>query len=150
MTRLNKNASELMLRYNANACTDVTGFGLAGHSMQMALESKKVFHFFVKSFPIFNGAIKAIENNFLTRGDKSNRLYTKEYVSNIGNADINLEHSVYDPQTSGGLLISVPENNSNSLLKALIDGGDESSCIVGQVKDISEEFGAGTLIFDYN
>ncbi|MEO8210253.1 MAG: selenide, water dikinase SelD, partial [bacterium] len=116
MTRLNKNASECMVRSNANACTDITGFGLAGHSMQMAKESGVAFTFYVKELPLLEGAEWAVKENFLTRGDKSNREYTKDSVANTGEVNMIKEHLLYDPQTSGGLLIAVPEKNANHLL----------------------------------
>lgn len=149
MTRLNKNASECMVRCNANASTDITGFGLAGHSMQMAKESKVVFSFMVNEFPMLEGAEWAVKENFLTRGDSSNREYTKEAVKHIGIVDKIKEHLIFDPQTSGGLLISVSEKNANHLLLELEKGGDIYSKIVGEVLSSSDENPSGTLIFDY-
>jgi selenide,water dikinase len=150
MTRLNKNASECMVKCNANACTDITGFGLAGHSMQMAKASKVTFKFYVNEFPILDGAEWAVKENYLTRGDKSNREYTKDFVLNKGSVNKTKEHLLYDPQTSGGLLISVPEENANHLLLELEKGGDIYSRIVGEVIDVSDDMKAGTIIFDYD
>jgi selenide,water dikinase len=149
MMKLNKNASELMIKYKANSCTDVTGFGLAGHSMQMALASRKVFKFNTSSLPVLKGVTEAIQNNMLTRGDKSNRFYTQEYVINKGNVDKITEHILYDPQTSGGLLISVPEQNAEKLLRELHSTGEEMSRIVGEVQNPNEEFKCGSLIFNF-
>ncbi|MDQ3021608.1 MAG: selenide, water dikinase SelD [Bacteroidota bacterium] len=149
MTRLNKNASECMIRNNANACTDITGFGLAGHSMQMAKESGVAFKFKIKDLPILNGAEWAISQNHLTRGDKSNREYVKDFVINAGSLDEIKDHLIYDPQTSGGLLISVPEENANPLLSEIHKGGDIFANFVGEVFDTSDEMKAGTLVFDY-
>ncbi|MEO8664808.1 MAG: selenide, water dikinase SelD [Ignavibacteria bacterium] len=149
MTRLNKNASECMVLCKANACTDITGFGLAGHSMQMAKASGGVFKFSMNSLPLLDGALWAVGNNFLTRGDRSNRDYTKAHVADSGNVNKNIEHLLYDPQTSGGLLISVPEENANLLLLELHKEGDIYSKVVGEVMDPSEEYQAGTIIFDY-
>jgi selenide,water dikinase len=56
--------------------------------------------------------LNAVENNFLTRGDKSNREYTKDFYAAKGNINKTIEHLIFDPQTSGGLLISVPEKNA--------------------------------------
>lgn len=150
MTRLNKNASECMVKADANACTDVTGFGLAGHSMQMAQASNVVFKFFVNELPVLDGAIWGIEENLLTRGDKSNREYTKENVRSQGEINKVKEHLLYDPQTSGGLLISVPEENANFLLLELHKGGDIFANVVGEVLAESEMVKAGTVVFDYN
>lgn len=149
MTRLNKNSSECMVRCNANACTDVTGFGLAGHSMQMAKASGVAFRFYINQLPVLDGAEDAIKENFLTRGDKSNRDYTKDYVISEGTINITKEHLLYDPQTSGGLLISVPEKNANHLLLELEKSGDIYSKIVGEVLDVSDSVMSGTIIFNY-
>lgn len=149
MSRLNKNASEAMVRHGASACTDVTGFGLAGHSMQMAKASGCVFNFYVDKLPVLDGAMQAIKDKFLTRGDKSNRIYTQEYVINTDVVDTDIEHLIYDPQTSGGLLISAPEKNSAALLTELIAGGDEVSRIVGYVTEGNKGLNSGTLNFIY-
>lgn len=150
MTRLNRNASECMVAAKANAATDITGFGLAGHSMQMAKASKMVLKFKVNDLPVLNGAPEAIENNFLTRGDRSNREYTKDCVYNTGTINKIKEHLLYDPQTSGGLLISVPEENASHLLLELEKGGDIFSKIVGEVIEPSPEHTSGTVIFDFS
>lgn len=149
MSRLNKNAAEAMVRNGANACTDITGFGLAGHAMQMAKASGCVFNFNVSELPVLDGAMQAIKDKYLTRGDKSNRIYTQEYVMNTGNIDEETEHLIYDPQTSGGLLISVPEIYSEKLLRDLKDNGDTVSRIVGVVSECSTDLKPGTLNFVY-
>jgi selenide,water dikinase len=148
MTRLNKNASECMVRANANACTDITGFGFAGHSMQLAKASGVNLIIDANKLPVLEGAINAVENNFLTRGDKSNREYTKDFYSTKGEINKTLEHLIFDPQTSGGLLISVPEKNYEDLLNDLRNGGDEKACIVGYV-DIINDYSLGTIVHEY-
>ena len=150
MCRLNKNAAELMVKYDANGCTDVTGFGLAGHSMQMALASKVVFSINVYDLPVLPGAFWAIKEKLLTRGDKSNRTYTELNVVYSGNIDLAKEHLLYDPQTSGGLLISVPEKNAEALLKELINSGDEDSKIVGIVGAPAPDNKEGMIIFNFS
>ena len=149
MKRLNKYAAEAMIRANANACTDVTGFGLAGHAMQMAQASKVTFKINVNDLPVLKGADWAINENLLTRGDKSNRIYTKDFVINEGEINKTKEHLLYDPQTSGGLLISVPSENSQSLLKDLHNSGDENSRIIGLVESHSKDTKPGNIIFDF-
>ena len=85
----------------------------------------------------------------LTRGDKSNREYTKDFVIYKGQINKTKEHIVYDPQTSGGLLISVPEIKSQSLLKDLQNCGDKSTRIIGQVISPTKDNKSGTIIFDF-
>lgn len=148
MTRLNKYAAECMVRNNANGCTDITGFGLAGHSMQMAKASNVVFHIFANELPILNGAITAIQKKMLTRADKSNRIYTQDYIINEGTIDETIEHLLYDPQTSGGLLISIDSNDANHLLNELHNAGDKSSRIIGYVEE-SGYYKGGTIVFHF-
>ncbi len=150
MTRLNKNASIAMQRAAANGCTDITGFGLAGHSMQMAIASKTALVIYVNDLPVLEGAMDAIKENFLTRGDKSNKNYTKDNVVTVGELNTELEHLLYDPQTSGGLLISVPEDYANNLLHLLHDGGDEAAKVIGSVEEPNNEIKPGSVIFDYS
>ncbi len=150
MTRLNKYASAMMVKYKANACTDITGFGLAGHSMQMASASKKVFEFEVSDLPVLNGALEAVKNNMLTRGDKSNRIYTKNSVFYKGEINKVFDHLLYDPQTSGGLLISVSESDADKILKELHSEGDLPSKIVGSVLKPDHDYKAGSIIFKFN
>jgi len=149
MCRLNRSAAELMVKYNANACTDVTGFGLAGHSMQMAKASKVALHFSVKDLPVLEGAMWAIKEKQLTRGDKSNRTYTQDFVINKGTIDTEIEHLIYDPQTSGGLLISVEETKAESLLREIRDNGDGISSIVGYVTEVNEDNKSGSIVFNF-
>jgi len=149
MCRLNRSAAELMVKYEANACTDVTGFGLAGHAMQMAKASKVALHFNVKDLPVLEGAMWAIKEKQLTRGDKSNRIYTQDFVINNGTIDTEKEHLIYDPQTSGGLLISVAETKAESLLKEIRDNGDEISNIVGYVTEVNEDCKSGSIVFNF-
>jgi len=148
MTRLNKNASECMVRADANACTDVTGFGLAGHGMQLAKASKVNLVIDAIKLPVLEGALTAVENNFLTRGDKSNREYTKDFYATKGNINEAIEHLIFDPQTSGGLLITVPEKNAEAMLSDIKNNGDERAAIVGHV-DILNEYPQGTIILEY-
>lgn len=145
MTTLNKIASEFMVKHNASACTDITGFGLAGHAMQLAQASNVSLRINVNDLPVLDGAMSAIEQKLWTRGDKSNRLYTQGNVVNEGNINEKLEHILYDPQTSGGLLISISSENAESLLHELKQSGITTASIIG-----SAESGNGKLIFNYS
>lgn len=145
MTTLNKTASEFMVKHNASACTDITGFGLAGHAMQLAQASNVSLRINVNDLPVLDGAMSAVEQKLWTRGDKSNRLYTQDNVVNEGNINEELEHILYDPQTSGGLLISIPPENAETLLDELKQSGITTASIIG-----SAESGNGKLIFNYS
>lgn len=146
MTRLNKNASKIMVKYNANACTDITGFGLAGHSMQMAKASGVDICFYINELPILNGVDTAISKKLWTRGDKSNRDYTAKNIEFIGNINEDKLHIIYDPQTAGGLLISIPEKFATDCLNEIKNGGDEKAVIIGEVKEYKSN---GKIIFEF-
>ncbi len=103
----------------------------------------------MNELPILDGAEWAVEEGFLTRGDKSNRIYTKDSVINIGEVNKIKEHLLYDPQTSGGLLISIPEHEVNFLLLELHKGGDICSKVVGEVLQETEVAKPGMIVFDY-
>ncbi|MBS1515922.1 MAG: selenide, water dikinase SelD [Bacteroidetes bacterium] len=148
MTRLNKNASEQMVRLNANACTDITGFGFAGHSMQLAKASGVNLVVDANKLPVLEGAINAVENNFLTRGDKSNREYTKNFYIAKGLVNKTIEHLIFDPQTSGGLLISINEKNAEELVREIRNNGDERAEIVGYA-DVINDYEKGAIILEY-
>ncbi|HRE41108.1 MAG TPA: selenide, water dikinase SelD [Ignavibacteria bacterium] len=146
MTRLNKNAAEIMVKYNANACTDITGFALAGHSMQMAKASQVEMKFFINELPILDGVDEAISKKLWTRGDKSNRDYTAKNIEFNGNIDETKLHIIYDPQTAGGLLISIPKENAVDCLNEIKDNGDEFAKIIGEV---TEKNSNGKIIFEF-
>lgn len=149
MCRLNRDSAAAMVKHGANACTDVTGFGLAGHAMQLAKASGVVLNFNVNVLPLLRGALWAVGEKLLTRGDKSNRIYTNEFVVNKGTVNTQKEHLLYDPQTSGGLLVSIPESRAEQLLKEIADNGDEAARIVGYVTVPDNDSKAGTVVFNF-
>lgn len=149
MCRLNRDSAAAMVKHNASACTDITGFGLAGHAMQLAKASNAVLNFYVNELPLLKGALWAVGEKLLTRGDKSNRIYTEDFVVNKGTVNTQKEHLLYDPQTSGGLLISIAESSVEELLKEIIEKGDEAARIVGYVTAPDEEYKAGTILFNF-
>ncbi len=100
-------------------------------------------------YRILDGAIWAIRENLLTRGDKSNRIYTNDFLINEGEINTDYEHLIYDPQTSGGLLISVNESKAIKLLNSIKDSGDEIANIVGFVTSPNEFIKPGTILFKY-
>lgn len=117
MQTLNKYAMEIIKKYPINSCTDVTGFGLLGHLHEMlhgkysaVLESKKI--------PYIKGAYEGAKEFILTAGGQRNRNYLTSSVDFQMN-DFAMEEILFDPQTSGGLLISVSKEMIDGLLKEL-------------------------------
>lgn len=114
-----------------HAATDITGFGLAGHSMQMAKASQVTLEFNWNQLPKFTGVMNFLEKGFLTKAHRSNAQYTESSIdfANISELEKLL---LFDPQTSGGLLLSVEAKQAPEVLQALQKGFPKAA-IVGQV-----------------
>jgi selenide, water dikinase len=102
-----------------HGATDITGFGLAGHSMQMALASKVAFNYTYASLPLFEQTLNCLEQKHLTRAHRGNQEYTQDKIL-LNETLSELERLViFDPQTSGGLLLSVSEQQADSIVETL-------------------------------
>lgn len=130
MTMLNKYASEICRRYNVNACTDVTGFGLMGHLHEM-LSGRLSAHIYCKSLPIIRSALDYADEFLLTAAAQRNRNFTEQYIE-FSNIPFAMEEILFDPQTSGGLLISAAKEDGAELAEALCKAGMPAS-IIGEV-----------------
>ncbi len=113
MTTLNKQAAELIgkKQYRVRAMTDVTGFGLIGHAREMALASNIALRFFSKDIPILPGALDCIRAGNIPGGLKANREFAECVVGYEATIESELKTLLFDPQTSGGLLISIVEED---------------------------------------
>jgi selenide,water dikinase len=120
MARLNRIPAELARRYRARAATDITGFGLVGHALGLARESRVGLEIAVPSLPLLPGALELAESN-QSGGLKANRRQFAGLVDQIGEVDRSRLTLVYDPQTSGGLLLCVPPETAEGLLLELND-----------------------------
>jgi selenide, water dikinase len=126
------NLLPLDLHSAIHAATDITGFGLAGHSMQMAKASQKSFEFEISRIPTFASAMELLEKGFLTKAHRTNREYTQDCTTYV-EATTYQQLITLDPQTSGGLLLSVSQENAEKLVTHL-RGRFASANIIGQVK----------------
>ena len=133
MTALNKKASELMLKYKAHSCTDITGFGLAGHAQQMAQNSKVGMRFFTDSLPYFPEAPQFAGQGLCPGGLDRNRDFYSKFISFDKQPPQYIHDLLYDPQTSGGLLISIAPEKAEALLAELKEAGYGYSAIIGEV-----------------
>jgi len=106
-----------MTELGANACTDVTGFGLLGHAFEMAKASNVTFELTADTVPLLPDVIELIGQGMLTRGDKNNRVYVGDTVSMADNISSEMQSALYDPQTAGGLLISLPSSSADEFLR---------------------------------
>ena len=108
MTTSAAKASKAMVKLDAHACTDVTGFGLLGHAFEMAKASGITLEIESEAVPLLPDVIELIEQNMLTRGDRNNRIYVGETIRIDNRVGGPMQSALYDPQTAGGLLISIP------------------------------------------
>ena len=123
MLRLNAGAAQAMLEAGASACTDITGFGLLGHAHQMAHASGVSIELDLDAVPLLKGAREAAQRGHVPAGLNNNRDFLAEWVG-VATADEALDKLLYDPQTSGGLLISVPAERTAELAEALKRQGE--------------------------
>jgi selenide,water dikinase len=114
-----REAARLMVEAHASAATDVTGFALLGHAWEMARASGVTLEIDSSSVPLIHGARELAAAGLLTSGDKSNRLYVGEDVWLGEGVSRELASLLFDPQTAGGLLISVARERADNLLASL-------------------------------
>jgi selenide,water dikinase len=134
MSDLNADAAEKMFDFGVHACTDITGFGLLGHALEMAVASNVTFVIDTRALPLLPGALNLAERGFLTGGGMSNREYAKEDVAFEGKISPPLEMLLYDPQTSGGLLVAIPAKKAARYLAAIKKRGVRDAAIIGVVE----------------
>ena len=132
MVTLNRTASTIMREFTVHACSDVTGFGLLGHAQEMASGSLVTLVLDAKSLPILYGAVRLAEQGLITGGCGRNRAYLDDKISVSPSVRAGLVEVAFDPQTSGGLLIAVPQDEAATLVERLHDGGIEVATIVGR------------------
>ena len=138
MCALNMVASEEMKGADAGACTDITGFGLLGHTLEMAQASNVTLRIDVAALPLLPGALDLAKRGFLTGGGMSNREFAGGEIRVEGKLATDMEMVLYDPQTSGGLLVSVPAGNVGAYLETVRAKGAAEAAIIGDVLEKGE------------
>jgi selenide,water dikinase len=133
MVELNGRAADTVRPFEPNAVTDVTGFGLLGHTHEMAERSGVRIVVEAGSLPSLPGALAAARRGLMTGGDYRNREYVAESVERTGLAD-DLAALAFDPQTSGGLLISLPAERA-PVLVAAFQSEDLFLALIGRVEE---------------
>jgi selenide,water dikinase len=137
MAFLNKKASELALKYGADAATDVTGFGFLGHLSEM-LNQNISFEISSNEIEILSEALELASMGIIPAGSYKNRDYLQKNI-NFKNISEDMQMILFDAQTSGGLIISINETKSRELLKELIDSGIDAR-LVGKAIQKKEDF----------
>lgn len=132
MTTLNRRASEICRSYEIHACTDVTGFGFLGHLHEM-MDGRQSCEVYADQIPVMQEALHYADEFFLTAAGQKNRNYLKDYVQ-FDKISFAMEEVLFDPQTSGGLLIAVQPGHAKSLLEELQREGLPAAA-VGRVRE---------------
>lgn len=136
MSTLNRVAAEVAHDFTIHACTDVTGFSLIGHSVEMASASNVTIRIKAYDIPLFDDVIEAAQMGLVPAASYGNRKAITDVQVDM-NLDMVWTDILFDPQTSGGLLFSVPATEGPDLVKALHDAGVECATIVGAVESFS-------------
>jgi selenide,water dikinase len=119
MLKLNRRACEAMLGFEVHGCTDVTGFGLMGHARELALASGVTLELDVDAVQYLPGAVEYARQGAVPGGLKNNREFASCAVEALRELAPEIEALLYDPQTSGGLLISLPASDAAALVRSL-------------------------------
>jgi selenide,water dikinase len=134
MSYLNRDAAEAAADIGINACTDITGFGLLGHACEMAEGSNMTIELWSDRLPIIEESIELAKMGIIPGGAYNNRKHLDGKVSFINKIPLHMEDIMFDPQTSGGLLLSVPEAKAHRLLELLRQSNKTECAIIGRVK----------------
>lgn len=133
METLNKTASELMQEVGVNACTDITGFGLLGHCFEMANGSRVGVSISAGKVPIIDGIYDLAKPDAVPGRSQVNRQFLAESVVFDDDVPPEIREILFDPQTSGGLLISVSEGEADELLSRLHEAGVADAVVIGEI-----------------
>jgi len=134
MAQLNNTASELMVKHHAHAATDITGFGILGHGYEIASASGVTIQISFEKLPLIPNVLKFAEAGTLTGGANANKDYLEDKVKIDGTLTKPQLDVLYDAQTSGGLLISLPEQS----VESFISDASESNLFVAEIGRVIE------------
>jgi selenide,water dikinase len=133
MATLNRDAAEVMQNYPVHACTDITGFGLLGHVAEMLVDSPLGIRLASKSIPVIPEALDYARMGFVPAGAYKNREFRECMIDFSSSVDPILQDVLFDPQTSGGLLIGAKKESAEGLCAELQQKGMREAAIVGEV-----------------
>jgi len=130
---LNKEAAEAMLQYDIHAATDVTGFGLGGHGLEMAKASSARLRIEMESLPFFDEAVAMYEKGMSTGVNRHNEKLIGDYLTYEREFSASQKEMILDPQTSGGLLVALPADQAGKLVEELARIPTPAAAIIGEV-----------------
>ena len=130
---LNAKSIATALAFEIHACTDITGFGILGHTLEMARGSGVQIELNYNRLPFYPNALKMYQRGETTGSNQANRKLANGFWKMVHPRSLQEEELLFDPQTSGGLLLSLPAAQADELLAALKGAGVDSAARVGQV-----------------
>jgi selenide,water dikinase len=133
MAALNRTAAEVMMQFSVHACTDITGFGLLGHLAEMVEDSGMALRLESSQIPILPEAIEYAKMGMMPGGTFKNKEFRLGMIEFSSGVDPLIRDILFDPQTSGGLMICVKREQADALVSKLIDDGVAASKIIGEV-----------------
>jgi len=139
MAALNRDAAAVMSNFNISACTDVTGFGLLGHLAEMVMGSGTSAKIYADQVPTIAEALEFAVLGLIPAGAYKNREFREAMIAFSDTVDRSRQDILVDPQTSGGLLISVSAPQAEELVAALKDAGIEDAAQIGEILSGPEE-----------
>lgn len=135
MAALNRTAAEVMAAFDVHACTDITGFGFVGHLAEMVADTDIGVRIHARRVPVLSAALEFAAMGLIPAGAYKNRAFREAMVDLDPGVDRAVADVLYDPQTSGGLLIGVAAADADSLVRDLRDAGIEAAEVVGETLD---------------
>lgn len=141
MSSLNRVPAEVLERFDVHACTDVTGFGLAGHALEMAVGAGVALHIDFASVPLLDEAREMYGRGMNTGSNAGNRALVEHELTLEGLDEVDAQ-LLFDPQTSGGLLVALPESQAQAAVAALRDAGVPDAVRIGTVRGLRAGVGA--------
>jgi selenide,water dikinase len=138
MVELNKTAAEIAVGMGVRTGTDITGFSLLGHLSEIVRQSGVTAEIYTKKIPLFDEVLAYVRAGIISGAIERNREYSSQFVIVGDGVDPDLETVLYDPQTSGGLLLAIPGKKAELLLKKLKAHGIKKAATIGKVISKSE------------
>jgi selenide,water dikinase len=135
LASLNGTAMETALNFDLHAATDVTGFGIAGHMLEMAVGSGEKAVLYYDKLPFYNDALYMYQKGETTKSNNANRKLVAEKMTIRNSLPSQAEELLYDPQTSGGLLLTVPDTQAEELTAALLAAGVKTAVQIGHIEE---------------
>ena len=137
---LNRRAMEVALTFEVHACTDVTGFGILGHTLELAQGSDVQIDLVYDQLPFYPNALRMYQKGETTGSNKANRKLSEGFWEMVTPKSDAEQALLFDPQTSGGLLLAVPDSQADDLVSQLKKEGVEAAARVGQVVAADKPF----------